>query len=53
VHWLAEQRLALLADRPWWELGLLGFGFSAMLGCIGYFLTHTFAPRPEAPAFPK
>jgi len=43
VHWLAQQRVDLLADRPWWQLGLLGFGFSALLGCIGYFLTHTFA----------
>ena len=35
VHWLAEQRIALLADRPWWQLGLLGFGFSALLGFVG------------------
>ncbi|MGN5140304.1 hypothetical protein ACTG15_20790 [Aeromonas sp. 164P] len=53
VHWLAEQRIALLADRPWWQLGLLGFGFSALLGFVGYFLTHTFAPEAGAPAFPR
>ena len=35
VHWLAEQRIALPADRPWWQLGLLRLGFSALVGCVG------------------
>ena len=53
VHWLAEQRIALLADRPWWQLGLLGFGFSALLGFVGYFLTHTFAPEAGGSGIPE
>ncbi|MFE8713340.1 ClC family H(+)/Cl(-) exchange transporter, partial [Aeromonas allosaccharophila] len=40
VHWLAEQRIMSLADRPWWQLGLLGFGFSNLLGFAGCFLTY-------------
>lgn len=53
VHWLAQQRVDLLADRPWWQLGLLGFGFSALLGCIGYFLTHAFAPEAGGSGIPE
>ena len=53
VHWLATQRFALLADRPWWQLGLLGFGFSALLGFVGYFLTHTFAPEAGGSGIPE
>ena len=53
VHWLAQQRVDLLADRPWWQLGLLGFGFSALLGLVGYFLTHAFAPEAGDPVSRK
>ncbi|WP_323934794.1 H(+)/Cl(-) exchange transporter ClcA [Aeromonas hydrophila] len=53
VHWLAQQRVDLLAEHPWWQLGLLGFGFSALLGCIGYFLTHTFAPEAGGSGIPE
>ena len=53
VHWLAQQRVLLLADRPWWQLGLLGFGFSALLGFVGYFLTHTFAPEAGGSGIPE
>lgn len=53
VHWLAEQRLELLADRTWWQLGLLGFGFSALLGFVGYFLTHAFAPEAGGSGIPE
>ncbi|KFN17648.1 H(+)/Cl(-) exchange transporter ClcA [Aeromonas bestiarum] len=53
VHWLAGLRLALLADRPWWQLGLLGFGFSALLGFVGYFLTHSFAPEAGGSGIPE
>ena len=53
VHWLAQQRVDLLADRPWWQLGLLGFGFSALLGLVGYFLTHAFAPEAGGSGIPE
>ncbi|MGL5225224.1 MAG: H(+)/Cl(-) exchange transporter ClcA [Aeromonas sp.] len=53
VRWVAEQRIELLLGRPWWQLGLLGFSFSALLGLIGYFLTHTFAPEAGGSGIPE
>ena len=32
---------------------LLGFGFSALLGFVGYFLTHTFAPEAGGSGIPE
>lgn len=53
VSWVIAQRGLLLADRPWWQLLLMGFAISALLGMVGYFLTHAFAPEAGGSGIPE
>ncbi|MCS3461479.1 MULTISPECIES: H(+)/Cl(-) exchange transporter ClcA [Aeromonas] len=53
VNWVVMQRGTFLADRPWWQLLFMGFGISALLGMVGYFLTHAFAPEAGGSGIPE
>ncbi|SIQ34436.1 chloride channel protein, CIC family [Aeromonas sp. RU39B] len=53
VSHLGEWRLDWLASLPWELRWLAALAFSALLGLIGYSLTHTFAPEAGGSGIPE
>nr|WP_043157476.1 H(+)/Cl(-) exchange transporter ClcA [Aeromonas diversa] len=53
VNRLTEGRLGWLEEHPWWQAILLAFLASALLGMVGYWLTHAFAPEAGGSGIPE
>lgn len=53
VHRLSECRLDWLTELHWWQALPLAFAGSALLGGVGYGLTHLFAPEAGGSGIPE
>ncbi|WP_060587140.1 H(+)/Cl(-) exchange transporter ClcA [Aeromonas schubertii] len=53
VNRLIEGRLGWLGEHPWWQAIFLAFLVSALLGLVGYWLTHAFAPEAGGSGIPE